>query len=74
MDTFTSRDELIADWESGWRCLFDSLAKKLSGIADDYFSTPPTVREDDYREADRYLRRAAGCPGLMDPCDRESRR
>lgn len=46
------------------------LLKKLSGIADDYFSTPPPlVREEDYREADRYLRRAAGCPELMDPWD-----
>lgn len=45
--------------------------KKLSGIADDYFSTPPPlVRDGDYREADRYLRRAAGCPELMDPWDR----
>ena len=26
VDTFASRDELIADWESGWQCLFDSLA------------------------------------------------
>jgi hypothetical protein len=44
--------------------------KKLTGIADDYFSTtPPLVKEDDYREADRYLRRAAGCPGLLDPWD-----
>jgi hypothetical protein len=44
--------------------------KKLTGIADDYFSTPPPlVREEDYREADRYLRRAAGCSELMDPWD-----
>ena len=27
------------------------------------------VLEEDYREADRYLRRAAGCPELMDPWD-----
>jgi hypothetical protein len=26
VDTFAARDELIADWESGWQCLFDSLA------------------------------------------------
>jgi hypothetical protein len=26
VDTFASRDELIADWESGWQRLFDSLA------------------------------------------------
>src|ERR1700733_4444214 len=26
VDTFTARDELIADWESGWQRLFDSLA------------------------------------------------
>jgi hypothetical protein len=46
------------------------LLKKLTGIADDYFSTPPPlVREEDYREADRYLRRAAGCPELSDPWD-----
>lgn len=46
--------------------------KKLSGIADDYFSTPPpVVREENYREADRYLRRASGCSELMDPWDRK---
>jgi hypothetical protein len=49
--------------------------KKLTGIAEDYFSTPPPlVREADYREADRYLRRAAGCPELPDPWDRKSLR
>ncbi|SRR5579883_634216 len=26
VDTFSSRDELIADWESGWQRLFDALA------------------------------------------------
>jgi len=26
VDTFTTRDELIAYWDSGWLCLFDSLA------------------------------------------------
>jgi hypothetical protein len=46
--------------------------KQQTGVADDYFSTPPPlVREEDYREADRYLRRAAGCPKLNDPWDRE---
>src|SRR5262249_6783508 len=48
------------------------LLKKLTGIAEDYFSTPPPlVREEDYREADRYLRRTAGCPELLDPWDRK---
>ncbi len=48
-----------------------TLAKTMTGIAEDYFSTPPPlVREEDYREADRYLRRAAGCPELRDPWDR----
>jgi len=52
--------------------LGSGLLKELTGIAEDYFSTPPPlVREEDDREADRYLRRAAGCPGLMDPWDRE---
>jgi hypothetical protein len=52
--------------------LGSKLLKKLTGIAEDYFSTPPPlVREDDYREADRYLRRAAGCPELLDPWDRK---
>jgi hypothetical protein len=50
--------------------LGSKLLKKLTGIAQDYFSTPPPlVREEDYREADRYLRRAAGCPELQDPWD-----
>jgi hypothetical protein len=48
--------------------------KERAGIADDYFSTPPPlVQEEDYREADRYLRRAAGCPELLDPWDRDGR-
>src|SRR5262249_329060 len=51
------------------------LLKKLTGVAEDYFSTPPPLgREGDYREADRYLRRAAGCPELLDPWSWESRR
>ena len=46
--------------------------RQQTGVADDYFSTPPPlVREEDYREADRYLRQAAGCPELNDPWDRE---
>jgi hypothetical protein len=48
------------------------LAWRLPGIADDYFSTPPPlVREEDYRDADHYLRQVAGCPELNDPWDRE---
>ena len=31
VDTFTARDELIADWESGWQRLFDSLAGLTAG-------------------------------------------
>ena len=31
VDTFTSRDELLAHWESGWQRLFDSLAGLSSG-------------------------------------------
>jgi len=55
--------------------LGSKLLKKLTGIAEDYFSTPPPlVREEDYREADRYLRRAAGCPELLDLWSWESRR
>lgn len=50
--------------------LQSKLMKKWARIDDDYYSTPPPlVREDDYREADRYLRRAAGCSELMDPWD-----
>jgi hypothetical protein len=46
--------------------------KQQTGVADDYFSTPPPlVREEDYREADRYLRQLAGCPELPDPWGRE---
>jgi hypothetical protein len=52
--------------------LGSKLLKQQTGIAVDYFSTPPPlVREEDYREADRYLRQAAGCPELNDPWDRE---
>jgi hypothetical protein len=55
--------------------LGSKVLKKLTGIAEDYFSTPPPlVREEDYREADRYLRRAAGCPELLDPWGWESHR
>ena len=55
--------------------LGSKLLKKLAGIAEDYFSTPPPlVREEDYREADRYLRRAGGCPELLDPWDGEFHR
>jgi hypothetical protein len=51
------------------------LLKKLTGVAEDYFSTPPPlVREEDYREANRYLRRAAGSPELLDPWDGEFHR
>jgi hypothetical protein len=54
--------------------LGSKLLKKRAGIADDYFSTPPPlVREEDYREADRFLRRAAGCSELLDPWDRDVR-
>jgi hypothetical protein len=46
--------------------------KQQTGVADDYFSTPPPlVREEDYRDADRYLRQLAGCPELPDPWGRE---
>jgi hypothetical protein len=46
--------------------------KQQTGVADEYFSTPPPlVREEDYREADRYLRQLAGCPELPDPWGRE---
>jgi hypothetical protein len=46
--------------------------KQQTGVADDYFSTPPPlVREEDYREADRYLRQLAGCPELPEPWGRE---
>src|SRR3954454_25063867 len=31
VDTFASRDELIADWDSGWQCLFDALAGLTPG-------------------------------------------
>ena len=31
VDTFKSRDELLAHWESGWRRLFDSLADLTAG-------------------------------------------
>ena len=59
--TFADLDPLGSKW-----------LKQQTGIADDYFSTPPPlVREQDYREADRYLRQAAGCPELNDPWDRE---
>ncbi len=45
--------------------------KKRARIEEGYFSTPPPlVREEDYRDADRYLRRAAGCPELLDPWER----
>jgi hypothetical protein len=59
--TFADLDPLGSKW-----------LKQQTGVADDYFSTPPPlVREEDYREADRYLRQAAGCPELNDPWDRE---
>jgi hypothetical protein len=59
--TFADLDPLGSEW-----------LKQQTGVADDYFSTPPPlVREDDYREADRYLRQAAGCPELLDPRERD---
>jgi hypothetical protein len=46
--------------------------KQRTGVADDYFSTPPPlVREEDYRAADRCLRQLAGYLGLPDPWGRE---
>jgi hypothetical protein len=46
--------------------------KQQTGVADEYFSTPPPlVREEDYREADRSLRRLAGYLELPDPWGRE---
>jgi hypothetical protein len=59
--TFADLDPLGSKW-----------LKQQTGVADDYFSTPPPlVREEDYREADRYLRQLAGYPELDDPWDRE---
>ena len=59
--TYADLDPLGSEW-----------LRQQTGVADDYFSTPPPlVREEDYREADRYLRQAAGCPELNDPWDRE---
>lgn len=40
VDTFTTRDELIAYWESGWQRLFDSLA----GLKADDLSRTVTIR------------------------------
>lgn len=40
VDTFASRDELIADWESGWQRLFDSLA----GLAPSDVGRTVTIR------------------------------
>ena len=61
--TFGDLDPLGSKW-----------LKQQTGVDDDYFSTPPPlVREEDYREADRYLRQAAGCPELNDPWDRGGR-
>jgi hypothetical protein len=40
VDTFASRDELIAHWESGWQCLFDSLA----ALAPDDLGKTVTIR------------------------------
>jgi hypothetical protein len=68
---FWDRDFLAEGEFADLDPLGSKVLKKLSGIADDYFSTPPPlVREEDYRQAYRYLRRAAGCPELMDPWDR----
>ncbi len=59
--TFADLDPLGSKW-----------LKQQTGVADDYFSTPPPlVREEEYREADRYLRQAAGCPELSDPWERD---
>jgi hypothetical protein len=59
--TYADLDPLGSEW-----------LKQQTGVADDYFSTPPPlVREEDYQEADRYLRLAAGCPELKDPWDRQ---
>ena len=67
---FWDHDFLDAEEFADLDPLRSKLTKKMAGIADDYFSTPPPlVREEDYREADRYLRRAAGCPELSDPWD-----
>ena len=60
--TFADLDPLGSKW-----------LKQQTGVADDYFSTPPPlVREEDFREADRYLRQLAGCQELPDPWDRMS--
>jgi len=59
--TFADLDPLGSKWLKG-----------QTGIAEDYFATPPPlVREEDYREADRYLRQLAGCLELPDPWGRE---
>ena len=71
---FWDQDFLSEETYADLDPLGSKLLKQKTGITDDYFSTPPPlVREEDCREADRYLRRAAGCPELLDPWDRMSR-
>jgi hypothetical protein len=72
---FWDRDFLAEATYADLDPLSSDLLKRQTGVADDYFATPPPlVREGDYREADRYLRRVAGRPDLSDPWDRDDRR
>jgi len=68
---FWDHDFLEAEAFADLDPLRSKLAKKRARIADEYFSTPPPlVREEDYREADRYLRQAAGYRELLNPWGR----
>ena len=40
VDTFTSRQELVAYWESGWKCLFDT----LEGLTESDLAKTVTIR------------------------------
>jgi len=71
-DLFWDRDFLSEATYADLDPLGSKWLKQQTGVADDYFSTPPPlVREEDYREADRYLRRLAGCLELPDPWGRD---
>jgi uncharacterized damage-inducible protein DinB len=47
VDSFTSREELLAAWERGWACVLESLA----ALTDEDFGRPVTVRGEPHSVA-----------------------
>jgi len=57
VDTFASRDELLADWESGWQCLFAALA----GLSPEDLLRTVTIRGVPHTVPDAIQRSLAHC-------------